>query len=141
MNRFFFVFLLIILLSQASCTKDDYEGVGRSVVLTGTVTNTETGKPIPNVVISDGYFTTLTTENGVYFLKSHPNARHIFYSIPEEYEVPLKQGSPYFYSEIDSRYDTCVVDFKLTPLKNGIENEFTLFCVADPQVKTQKNIL
>jgi hypothetical protein len=139
MNRFFFVFLLIILLSQASCTKDDYEGVGRSVVLTGTVTNTETGKPIPNVVISDGYFTTLTTENGVYFLKNHPNARHIFYSIPEEYEVPLKQGSPYFYSEIDSRYDTCVVDFKLTPLKNGIENEFTLFCVTDTHISSTRS--
>lgn len=139
MNRSFLLVLFLTLWVQLSCTKDDY-GVGRSVVVTGTVTNKETGIPISNVVISDGYSTTLTKENGVYLLKNHPDARHIFYSIPAEYEVPLKGGAPCFYSEIDSQHDTCVVNFNLMPLKNGIENEFTLFCVADPQVKTQNNV-
>ncbi len=138
MNRSFLLVLFLTLWVQLSCTKEEYS-IGESVVVTGIVTDRETGNPIPNVVISDGYSTTLTTENGVYFLKSHPDARHIFYSIPEEYEVPLKGGAPCFYSEIDSQHDTCVVNFNLTPLKNGIENEFTLFCVADPLLSTNNN--
>jgi hypothetical protein len=139
MKRILHVLLFISFLAHASCQKDDLDAKF-TITLFGKVTNSETGQPVKDVVISDGYTTTITNKSGTYSFKGHTNARHIFYSVPEVYEIPLKDGVPGFYEKINTTLDSIETNFKLTLLKTGIENKFTLFCVADPQVLETKSI-
>lgn len=106
------------------------------MTLVGIVTDSETGLPLQGVVISDGYTSTETDKKGIYQLKRNINARHVFCSIPAYCEVSVKNDLPDFFAKILSYYSIYRKDFKLTKLKNGPENKFTLICVADPQVKT-----
>ena len=71
MNRSFLLVLFLTLWVQLSCTKEEYsiEWIRCS---NRNCYWQETGSPIPNVVISDGYSTTLTTENGFIFWKVIP---------------------------------------------------------------------
>ncbi|MCQ2141573.1 MAG: calcineurin-like phosphoesterase family protein [Bacteroidales bacterium] len=98
----------------------------------GVVTDTD-GHRLPGIMITDGYGVYTTDENGEYFFTRHPSAAYVYYSIPAEYEVPMRQGHPCFYkklSDVDMSYD-----FILKPLKGGKEKAFNLFFVADPQMQ------
>ncbi|SHJ83221.1 Calcineurin-like phosphoesterase [Tangfeifania diversioriginum] len=139
MKHPFFVILYIFLFIQTSCEKDDIDAKF-IISLYGKVSDIKTGQPISGVIISDGYTTSVTDENGLYSFKGHTDARHVFYSVPEAYEIPLIDGIPDFYETINTAFDSIETNFELTPLKNGIENEFTLFCVADPQVWDTRTI-
>lgn len=113
---------------------------GPSPDLYGKVVNSVTGLPIVNAVISDGFSTTITDNKGEYRLKAFPGASHVFISVPEFYEIPMKDGMPQIFELIDSSKDSVRINFSLTPLKNGIEKEFTLFAVADPQVLNSNDL-
>lgn len=109
--------------------------------VSGMVVNNDTGSPISCVIISDGYTSAITDSNGFFNMNLHHEARHVFYSVPEEYEIFISDGVPNFYVSIDpDAVDSVQVDFKLTPLKNGIEDNFVLFCVADIHVRNQATI-
>lgn len=88
------------------------------------------GKPIPGVVVSDGYQVAVTDARGEYCFPRVPEAYYVFVSIPSAYEVPLRQGQPAFYKKLS---DEKSYDFYLNPLKKGPEKEFNLFLMADPQ--------
>lgn len=137
MKRIINILLSIIILSLGSCHKSD---AGFIVKLSGKVTNSKTGEPIQGVVISDGFTSVITDDGGVYNFMGNTNANHVFYSVPEMYEVSLKDGAPLFYKRINTSLDSINTNFELVPLENGIESKFTLFCVADPQVANNKNI-
>lgn len=104
------------------------------------MTDSETGLPMKGVVVSDGYTSSETDEKGIYQLKRNTNARHVFCSIPADCDVVVKNNLPDFFAKVLSYYTIYRKDFKLTKLKSGAENKFTLFCLADPQVKTSGNI-
>ena len=125
--------MICALLTHTSCNKD-YIDSTKGIVLFGNVTDDVTGDPISGVIISDGYFSTITNEKGEYKFNVHIDARHVFYSVPENYEIPIRNGTPEIFKEIETNNDSLQRNFELTQLKNGVENEFTLFCVADPQV-------
>ena len=88
------------------------------------------GKPIPGVVVSDGYQVVQTDAQGKYSFPRLPQAYYVNISIPSGYEVPLRQGQPVFFKKLEDRP---AYDFVLKPLKNGPEKEFNLFLMADPQ--------
>ena len=92
------------------------------------------GKPVSNIVVSDGYTCTATNQKGVYEMKKNSNATLVYYSTPSNYEVNTASETTkmsVFYTELNSnnkRYD-----FKLKKL-SAIEKEFTLLAIGDPQV-------
>lgn len=139
MKRSLNILLFISILTIVSCQKVDFEAQ-LTIDFSGKVTNSENNKPIQGVVISDGYNTGITDENGLYKFKGHPDARHMFYSVPEMYKIPLKGGAPCFHKKINTSFGRVETNFKLTLLENGVEDEFTLFCVADPQINSASNL-
>jgi len=114
--------------------------IEKGPLLKGIITNSITGEPIPDVILSDGYNVWKTDKNGEYSFHSHNDAKFIFYSLPSAYNVSLKEGRPDFYDLIDKELKVQEKNFKLTPLPNGTEEEFSLICVADPQVKNESNL-
>lgn len=113
---------------------------GPSLIIYGKVTNSISGVPISEAVISDGFNTTKTDKHGEYRFKSFPGASHVFISVPELYEIPLNNGMPQIFQQIDTSKDSVKINFLLTPLKNGIEKDFTLIAVADPQVRNSNHL-
>lgn len=133
-SHFYFILFLLI---QTSCITDIVT-IEFGAVLYGKVTNSENGQPIKGVVISDGYSTSITDIDGYYSLKAHVDARHVFYSVPSEYEITLSEGYPNFFKSINPSLDSLETNFELVRLQNGIENKFTLLFVADPQIYDDK---
>ncbi len=130
-----FTFFLLVIVSFNGCLVDipNTRPEGPTTIVYGRVLNNETKAPVSNAVISDGFSTTLTNSQGNYRFETAPGATHVFISVPEEFEIPMKDGMPQIFKSIDTSKDSVQVIFNLTPLKNGIEKEFTLLAVADPQ--------
>lgn len=120
----------------------DLEGIDLKLGmnLVGIITDTKTKQPIKGVSVSDGYSVVQTDEKGIYQLSRHSNARFVYYSIPAESKVLMKDGLPDFYSKIDKSIKVFRKDFSLEMLENGIEKDFTLYAIADPQVRTTANL-
>lgn len=108
---------------------------GPSVTVIGRVLEADSDIPVPDVVISDGFKTVVTDNFGDFSFETTGGAQYIIMSVPSEYEIPLKDGYPDFYREIDTDVTIFEVDFHLTKLENGKEDNFTLLAVADPQVR------
>ena len=104
--------------------------------LFGVVTNAQSGEPIPNIVVSDGFNCVTTDSNGVYQIVRNENCEMVNISIPAEYEIPVDNGNqPLFYKRfvIDKRAKYRH-DFTLKPLTGGKQSEFTLLALADIQL-------
>jgi len=99
--------------------------------LVGMITEAETGNPISNIAVSDGFQTTLTDSNGVFQLKKNENAVFVYYSVPAEYKVDINGNTPAFYEKIDKNDSIFRKDFVLTKLPEGVETNFAFFCMAD----------
>lgn len=136
------VLLLLLSLFLHGCLVDiqSPRPDGPSKLIVGKVMNSVTNAPISGAVISDGFLTTVTDGEGAYRFKSFPGASHVFISVPEQYEIPMKEGMPQIFEPIDSSNDSVRIIFHLTPLKNGVEKEFTLIAVADPQVQNASHL-
>jgi hypothetical protein len=105
-----------------------------SGVITGKVT--AKGKPLAEVLVSDGFSVVKTNSNGVYKLSPDAKAEFVFISIPAGYEFPEEKKLANFYTRITDGQD---YDFKLTPLnKNDDKHAFIIW--ADPQVKNKKDV-
>ena len=103
--------------------------------VSGTI-RTVKGEPIEGVVVSDGYTVMATDAEGKYAFDRHPEAAYVYYSLPAEYEVPLRQGHPCFYKKLT---DDKVYDFVLRPLKK-VEKNFRLIMIADPQCQNMRHV-
>ena len=95
------------------------------------------GTPIEGVVVSDGYTVVATAADGTYQFNRNKTAAYVFYSLPAEYEVPLRHGAPCFYKKLT---DDRVYDFVLRPLRGGKEDKFRLVCIADPQCQNIRHV-
>ena len=117
------IFLLLVLVLLNGCIVDipDPRPEGPSIIVFGKIINNETNSPINGVVISDGFSTTLTDMLGRYRFKTFPGASHVFISVPEEYEIQMKEGMPQICKSIDTSKDSVQVILNLTTLKNDIE--------------------
>ena len=111
------------------------ESLDKSVV-SGTITYSD-GAPAANVVVSDGFNCVKTDVMGKYSFIPHKDTWYIFYSIPADCEVPINSyGQPAFFTRYTGQ-KSC--DFKLTKMA-AKEEEFALFCLADPQCGTNTHI-
>lgn len=113
----------------ASVTKLEYN-------LTGTFVD-ETGKPIPNVVVTDGSSVQKTDENGRYAFNRGGGAQFVYFTLPSEYEVPTHSAtdnSACCYKVLEEgvyRYD-----FTLKKLAGGKETNHVMIVLGDPQATT-----
>ena len=97
------------------------------------------GKPIANVPVSDGFTIVTTDSNGYYSLDVSTDTYYIYITIPSEYEVPINEvGQACFWKKYPS--DTQQYDFTLTPLAGGKEEKFALFTFGDPQVSGEASL-
>ncbi|MDQ8004172.1 MAG: calcineurin-like phosphoesterase family protein [Pedobacter sp.] len=108
--------------------------------LVGIITDAKTKQPLKGVAVSDGYSVVQTDEKGVYQLSRASNARFVHYVIPAIAKVQMKDGLPDFYVKIDKQQAIFRQDFALEMLENGIEKDFTLYAIADPQVRTNTDL-
>lgn len=133
-------FLLVLMLINA-CLVDipNPRPDGPSTIVYGRVLNDMNG-PVRNAVISDGFNTTLTDNQGTYRMKTFPGAKHVFISVPEEFEIPMKDGMPQIFSQIDAERDSVNVNFILKRLESGVEKDFTLIALADPQTRNTTHL-
>ncbi|MGV8091923.1 MAG: metallophosphoesterase N-terminal domain-containing protein [Mangrovibacterium sp.] len=103
-----FSILLFSLFIQCEKSKDPQPGnekitsdltgieVKEGMTLVGIVTGSDTGLPMQGVVVSDGYTSVITDENGIYQMQRNAEARFVFCSIPNDCEVVLKNNLPDF---------------------------------------------
>lgn len=96
-----------------------------------------TGTPIEGVVVSDGFSCVESDANGVYQMARNKDAYHVFYRIPADRAVPMANGLPCFWQKLSSSQQR--YDFTLSA-QQAVETNFTLFCVADPQVQSNSDV-
>ena len=102
----------------------------------GTVTDAD-GRPAQGILISDGYTVVKTDAQGKYSFMSNPEAYYIFYTLPADRQIPIRDGIPCFYKKLvrDSVYD-----FRLTPRETASTDKFHLFMLADPQSQSTYHV-
>lgn len=145
--------LLILFLFIFACSEDNNgvdpgTGADETVVnnteldpgttLYGLITDTQ-NNPVPNVVVTDGFSCTTTDQNGVYQLVRHRRAKFVYYSTPSDCKIIVdKDNYPKFFEKLTSKDRKIRQDFKVE--KQPMENEFALFCVADPQCRNDQEV-
>lgn len=142
-SSYLYLNILLVVLIFNGCLQDipSSQPDGPTRFIYGKVINTDTGTPIPDAVISDGFTTVSTDTNGEYRFISPWASTHVFISVPAEYEIPMVDGMPQIFETIDSSKDSVQVNFSIKPLINGVEKEFTLIAVADPQVRIANHLV
>lgn len=105
--------------------------------ISGRVADDEKG--IAGVVVSDGYETTLTDQQGNYHLPIHPEAEFVFISLPSGYKIPHTEGIAKFFEPLDFSKQKQKINFRLQ--ENELDDMHHAFVVwADPQVKTESDV-
>lgn len=106
----------------------------------GLVKDSQTGKGIPDVAVTEGYNWTKTDANGVYqFSGDAVHARNVYITVPSDYKVPVDANYfPKFYGTTINREGQSRNDFTLEP--QTVQTNFTLVMVGDPQCKTDDNV-
>ena len=94
------------------------------------------GTPAEGVSVSDGFSVVATNANGEYTLSPHQDTWYIYYSIPSDSKIETANGHPNFYT----RYDKSISAYNFSLTKQAVESDFTLFCLADPQCRNDKEI-
>lgn len=103
------------------------------ILVKGTIKYSD-GTPAAGVVVSDGFSVAQTDAKGQYSLSPCADTWYIYYSVPEDCEVELNSnGQPLFYTKFNPKVDTYNFTLKKMAAK---ESKFTLFCLADPQCKS-----
>lgn len=106
--------------------------------LYGVITDKQ-NNALSNVVVTDGYSCSTTDKNGVYQLIRHRRAKFVYYSTPANCKIVVDDDNyPKFYEKLTSKDKLIRQDFKLE--KQPLENEFTLFCISDPQCRNDQEI-
>lgn len=95
--------------------------------------------PLQGVVVSDGYTTTISDENGIYQMKANNNADFVFVSVPANCEIPVSNGFPIIYQNISVKANEVLYkDFSLK--KTKLKNKFRLLAMADIQIGDKTDI-
>lgn len=98
---------------------------------------TNTGDPIPNAVVSDGYAVVKTGSDGYYSFPRHDRTEFVFISVPEAYEIPMgNDGAPQIYARV-STPGNFSHNFTLVPFADGGAADFNhvMIGISDPQVR------
>ncbi|RXE68239.1 hypothetical protein ED328_08125 [Muribaculaceae bacterium Isolate-001 (NCI)] len=108
---------------------------GKGVTVAGTVECE--GKPVPGVVVSDGYELTKTDKKGAYYLKSKKQNPQVFITSPAGYDVYRDDVVPQFWADFTlpaDKYERH--DFRLT--RNDNSRHATII-ITDVHLANQRN--
>lgn len=88
------------------------------------------GSPASDVVVSDGFHCVKTDAGGYYRMYPTSDCRYVYISFPSDSKISLNgYGQPDFFKE----YKLGVNRYDFTLQKAPVEEEFTVFAMADPQ--------
>lgn len=106
----------------------------------GLVKDSQTGKGIAGVPVTEGYNWTTTDANGVYqFVGDATHARNVYITVPANYKIPVDANHfPKFYGTTINKEGQSRNDFTLEP--QAVQENFTLVMVGDPQCKTDNDV-
>ena len=77
------------------------------------------GKPLKDVVVSDGLIVTRTDERGQYYLRSERKEGFVFISVPKNYKVAVNRTVPQFFKRFKTGKSTYEINnFILAPENN-----------------------
>lgn len=113
--------------------------MAQAVIVKGTVSDT-TGKPVRNVVVTDGFLFTQTDNQGHYTLDTDTDkSRFVYISVPSGYKIDHTGSIPdKFYQEISNK-EGDKKDFVLIPRKH-IAKDFIYLAISDPQPINEKQL-
>lgn len=98
------------------------------------------GKPVKDVVVSDGYEVTKTDAGGVYQLASAKKHKYVFISIPSGYAVKLSGSQPVFFEYlVNSPSVKERVDFTL--YEDSDQTKHTMIVMGDIHLASRNNDL
>src|SRR5690606_21659460 len=88
--------------------------LNESTTLYGLIVD-EKEQPLKGVVVSDGFTSAKTDENGVYQLVRNKKAKFVFYSTPSDCKIAVDGDNyPKFYEKLTSKDKVIRQDFTLT---------------------------
>ncbi|MDT3403838.1 calcineurin-like phosphoesterase family protein [Mucilaginibacter terrae] len=134
MNRRLFIQRSLVITGALSLRLKNTFGFNRSAAVTGKVT--ANGKPLANVLISDGFSIVPTAADGSYQLSPDAKAEFVFISIPSGYEFPHDKFLTRHYRRLSEGSE---LNFELVPLKQD-DSKHTFIVWADPQVRNKKDV-
>lgn len=98
------------------------------------------GKPVAGVHVTDGTQFVTTDKSGKYSMSSAEDAKYVYITLPDGYDVPMDGGVPVLYADIKpdakGRYRH---DFELQKSERDM-TKHVLFVMADPQVYFDPNL-
>ncbi len=94
---------------------------------------TSKGKPLSEVILSDGVHFARTGSDGRFEMELADDAPFVWVVTPSGYTAPYPQGVPQFFQSTDGRTH---FDFVL----DATPNPFTLLAIGDPQPKTERHL-
>ncbi len=98
------------------------------------------GRPVKDVVVSDGYDVTKTDEDGIYQLASEKKHKYVFISIPSGYTVKLSGSQPVFFQHlVNSPSVKERVDFTL--YEDTDQTKHTMVVMGDIHLASRNNDL
>ena len=112
----------------------------QATVVKGTVKSSD-GKPVENVVVTDGYVFTTTNAKGEYSLDSNEaKSRFVYISTPSGYKIGTSEGWNHgFYQTINHAQENATYDFTLSKHEQPVK-EFVYLAISDPQVTNEKEL-
>lgn len=138
------IYIIVVLLILCSCSSNDDTNTIlppslSSTMVSGKVLDTD-GKPIPNVVVSDGVQCFSTNDNGEFAFETSPQRRPFVYiSTPAEYELPEKDGIAFFYQPLKTDSVNENINFILKRRNKKI-TDFVYITISDPQLKNEGDL-
>lgn len=112
----------------------------QATVVKGSVKSTD-GKPVENVVVTDGYRFTSTNAQGEYSLDTdEAKSRFVYISTPSDYEIIASEGwNRSFFLPINPSDEGKTYDFTLTR-RDQPAKKFVYLAVSDPQVTNEQEL-
>lgn len=124
-----------MLIATPTLAQDD----NQPAQISGRITD-EAGKPLKEVVVSNGFVCTQTDKYGNYALPHNEKAKFVYYTVPAYCEIPTHSATDntaLFYQPINENQHE--YDFKLKRLPKGREKNYKMIVIGDPQATNAFN--
>lgn len=98
------------------------------------------GKPLSGVPVTDGTSIVTTNGKGQYKFEAASDAKYVYITVPDGYQIPMANGVPQIYAEIDAdKKGNFKYDFNIVQSDKDMTKHI-LFVMADPQVYFDPNM-
>ena len=106
-------------------------------VLVGGTVKTEAGRPLPEVIVTDGEQFAFTDAAGRYRMEVSDSAEFVYLITPQGYVADCTDGMPRFWPRL--RPQSASYDFTLHPSGSG-SGRSVMLGMADPQVDSDEQV-